>query len=438
MNLFILIVAAVSIGLFGITPATPEAISGPERPQATINSLQAEIDALRTELRQLRAESRHQRSWIDQAEQEEVRDLIEQVLADTSTRQNFQDAGLGVGYDGKNFYLEGQGFRLAISGHIQARHVVNTANRADTEAGFELRRTKVQFAGHVADPKLSYVIRLADSRSSGNAYLEEARIGYKFDQGTELRVGKMKLPFLRQELLSSTRQLAIDRGIGTEYFTLNFAEQIQAIIPLSPSLKTTLAYSDGGNSESTASLSGTVEYALTGRADWLLQGEWSDLKDLRPRKDEQNALALGVAVHAQSAEGSDSHTLAWTADALFKTGRWSGMLAYMGGQDSATDIHVHGLTAETGVAITEKTQPFARYDFILEESANPLQAVTLGVNHYLRGHQAKVTADVVWVFEADTPNTISGLNSAPLNSGLGLTASGDEQVATRVQFQLLF
>ncbi|MEM9752464.1 MAG: porin [Planctomycetota bacterium] len=402
--------------------------------------LQTELNALRAEVVKLR--QRVAPDWMTQARDAEVRAMIESVIADADGRNAFQDSAIGAGYDGANFFLTGEGFRLNLSGQLQFRFVHNsdggTGGFSDNADGFELRRAKLQFKGHLADPKITYIIRLASSRSSANTSLEEAVLAYRFDNGVQVSVGKKKLPFLRQELLSSTRQLAVDRGLSTEYFTLNFAEQIQASVPIGERTRATLAYSDGGTSESSISLSDGVEYAVTGRVDAALLGGFGDGKDLRPLNDEGGAILIGFALHAEEAEATGGETIAWTFDALGKSGPVTGMVAYMGGREEGTDIAVHGLTAEVGCAVTHKVQPFARYDGLWEEGEGNLQAVTMGGNVYLGGHAAKFTADMVWVFAGDEIAPIAGLNNAPTNSGIGLVSGQSEQLAIRAQFQLLF
>ena len=426
----------VAVGLATLAMLAPPARSADE----DLAVLRAELNTLRREVAELRHQT--QSTWMDAARDAELRDLVAQVIADADGRHAFQSAGLGAGYDGKNFYLEGEGFRMNLSGQIQFRYVHNSdggaSGNADDADGFELRRAKVQFSGYLGDPKIDYVLRIAHSRSSGAASLEEAAVGYLFDNGIKLKAGKMKLPFLRQELLSSTRQLAVDRGLSTEYFTMNFAEQVQAFVPVSDRLSATLAYSDGGNTESSAALADTVKYAFTGRVDAALVGDVADGSDLRPRKDEGHALLLGLALHAEEDEATDAETLAWTFDALGKAGPLTGMAAYMGGRDDGSDVQTHGLLAEAGYAVTQAWQPFVRYDGLWQESAGDIQALTAGTNYYLAGHSAKFTADVVWLFAGDALAPIDGLNSAPTNSGIGLVTGQQEQIALRAQFQLLF
>lgn len=428
-RLMALVTGSLACGLVGSALANDE-----------IAQLRQELASMRAELAEVKAQ--RGASWMDQAREAELRAMVEEIVADASTRTAFREGGLGAGHDGKNFFLEGEGFRMNLSGQIQFRSVHNSDGGASGNAGdadgFELRRTKVQFNGHLGDPKIDYLIRIAHSRSSGDTSLEEAAVGYLFDNGIKLKAGKMKLPFLRQELLSSTRQLAVDRGLSTEYFTMNFAEQVQAFVPISDRLSATLAYSDGGNTESSAALADTVKYAFTGRVDAALVGDVADGSDLRPRKDEGHALLLGLALHAQEDEVTDAETLAWTVDALGKAGPLTGMAAYMGGRDDGSDVQTHGLLAEAGYAVTQAWQPFVRYDGLWQESAGEMQALTAGTNYYLAGHGAKFTADVVWLFAGDALAGIAGLNSAPTNSGIGLVTGQQEQVALRAQFQLLF
>lgn len=407
-------------------------------------ALRAEMAQMRAEIATLRAQS--QPSWLDEARAAEVRSIVDQALADAQSRSGLGSAALGAGYDGKHFFLQGDGFRVNIGGQIQFRGVNNfndgrTAESQDLH-GFEIRRAKIQFDGYIADPKLTYVLRIVNSRSNANTSLEEARIGYTFDNGLKVFVGKMKLPFLRQELLSSKRQLAVDRGLSTEFFTLNFAEQVQVQVPVGDNAKFALAYSDGGNTESSSDTAITTEYAFTGRADFKLAGNWKQSKDL-VAFDDDLGLFVGAALHDEKAELSGETTLAWTADALVKRGNASAMLAYMGAQGDLDSRTLHGLLAEAGYSVTRKFQPFVRYEWIDDDTAaDPLQAATAGFNYFLKGHQAKFTTDIVYQFAGDNPTALPGLNGGEFSSGIGLSSAGvsdsDDQIALRAQMQLLF
>ncbi|MEM8783746.1 MAG: porin, partial [Planctomycetota bacterium] len=235
-----------------------------------VAQLREELASMRAELAQVKAQTGA--SWMDEAREAELRAMVEDVIADASTRTAFQDGGLSAGHDGK-FFLEGGGFRMNVSGQIQVRGVLNTSDDRDGDEevldGIEVRRAKVTLDGNIVDPKIGYFVTFSSDDSDGNTFLEDVGISYKYDSGIVVTAGRFKLPFLREELISSKRQIAVDRGVSTEFFTLNRADLVQVEVPLSviseehgDKAKLFLAYSDGGDSFSTEALDDTVDYAF--------------------------------------------------------------------------------------------------------------------------------------------------------------------------------
>ena len=60
-------------------------------------SVQAELDAMRAELRAIRAQRGE--AWLDERRAAEVRALVQDVLADSSTRASFAGDAPMTGYD---------------------------------------------------------------------------------------------------------------------------------------------------------------------------------------------------------------------------------------------------------------------------------------------------------------------------------------------------
>jgi phosphate-selective porin OprO/OprP len=352
--------------------------------------------------------------------------------------------GERAGHDGKTLFLEGNGFRLNLSGQFQHRFVFNTSDARDETNldGFEIRRAKLSFSGHLADPALTYDIVLAHSRGNGNTFLEDAYIGYEFSNGIQFKAGLLKLPFLYEELLSSKRQLAVDRGLSTEFFTLNRSEQIQFGLSPSAALKLQAAVSDGANTNSSGATADVAEYAVTFRAQSRLAGEWGQMKDLFARGDDV-ALFLSGAVHVESQEGEGAdELLAWTVDGIMKRGNLALMGAVMGASADADDRSQFGLLAQAGYTISDRLQPYVRFDQIDDDAAEAVNALTAGLNCYFKTHNAKLSTDVVYLASPENPGAVPGLNGGEFSSGVGLSSAQlngeDPQVALRVQFQLLF
>ena len=144
----------------------------------TLDAMRAEIAALQTEMQQMRSE--RDRSWIDERQKEEVKALIEEVLADAETRGSFQnEAGTLAGWD-RGFYLASADdtFRLDIGGLLQFQYLISSADDPptgdDVERGFVIHRGRLKFSGHVGNPDLNYFIQLESNRSVGDLFLLDA------------------------------------------------------------------------------------------------------------------------------------------------------------------------------------------------------------------------------------------------------------------------
>lgn len=408
--------------------------------------LRAELAALRAEMNQMRHGQDQQQ--LDQRRADEVRDLVREVLEDAGNRRSMLDEGLLAGIDDKGkIFLKSadENFSLNIDGQIQFRYIYNNNSGRAQESidGFQTRRAKVGFNGHIGSPKIGYTLVIAHDRANGDLIWEEVALNYKLTDDLTLTAGSgIKLPFLREELMSSKRLLAVDRGLSTEFFTLNRAEQIQLQFN-QDRYRLTGALSDGANESYNNPDRG--DFALTGRAEFLAIGEnWRQNRDMMAW-DAETHLFIGAAAHYET---GSTDTLAYTVDALFKSGNVAVLGAVMGAalENSTTgnDTDPFGVLLQAGLNVTKELQPFVRWDYVDDDTANePLQAVTLGANYYLKGHSAKFTLDAVWIYAGDNPSINgSSLAGGQMSSGLGLSSSGhsdsDDQIAVRAQFQLLF
>ena len=424
-----------ALALAALAAPTPAAAQSTEE----LAELREQVAELRAEVEALRAAA-PDASWARADREEEVRRIADEAIA---------DAGAGprtAGHDGNRFFLAGGDARLEISGLLQVRHVALETQgeaEADDAAGFEVRRARLAFGGHVVDEALTYFVQLDAGRDGGDIFLLDAQLQWELDNGIKLRAGRFKLPFLYEELLSAARLLGVDRSQTHGFFTLGRTEQVQVVVPVADRVRLSASFSDGGNRAATGALNDRSDWALTGRAQGRLLGGWDQLDDL-VAWEQGPTLFLGVAGHAQDLNDNqvnDSNTLtAWTADAVFKAGRFAGLAAYAGAGSGT--FEAHGFNIQAGVNVTEKVQPFARYDWIDNGVVDPLQALTAGVNWYLSGQTARLTTDVVWIFEAPAgfgDAAPSPLNNAAFSSGLGLTTpTGGDEVAIRTQVQLIF
>jgi hypothetical protein len=452
--------AALAVGLASTSfAATP-----------TNDQLRQELQALRAEVAAMRSQAGD--SWLNERRTEEVKALIHDVLSDADTRASLAGDGMTAGHNGHFFLASADGgFLLKVGGQIQFRYIATFENSGSAhpesgnpdetdneDQGFQTRRNKVWFAGHVtAGPKWEYQVVLATDRGDGNVFVEDVIIKTALSDSTKLHFGKAKLPFLREELLSSARQLAADRAAVTEYFTLNRAEQI-GLEYKTDQFKVATALSDGSNSEFSDIGADTVEVSGTVRGEMLLAGEWSQGNDFAAWSGEPFGAQIGAAVHHQVNDGynvtssaAEADYTAWTVDGLVETEGLSVNAAIMGGHtdpddDTVADRDMYGLLVQAGyMVIPDKLQPFVRFEWIDSDPSaagaddGEAYIITGGANYFFKKHNAKATVDLMWIAQLDDDFDTNPFGANPASSGLGFSdGAAEDNLVLRAQFQLLW
>lgn len=451
-----------------------------------LRSLRQEIDQQRQVINQLRGELGDQ--WLNQRRAEEVKALVREVLADADTHASLADNALTAGRDKKGFFIgdaEGN-FRLGISGQVQVRYIANFRDAAgaptspddDAETGFQIRRARFVFDGFVSSPRLTYQLQITANRDTSALELERAFIGYKINDAFTVGGGRFKDNFLREETISDSRQLAVERTLVNQIFSQNYVEGVYATWQPCQEAKLFASITDGQRSgdpggSSTGFQNGGNDFnndasdlALTARADVKLAGDWAQANDFNSWSGEPLAVFLGGGAHYEIAESGDSQVsgtttatgaydsfLSWTVDGSIEYLGANFYAAYVGQfLDAAVgnargDQTSHAFLAQAGyMIIPDKLEPFVRYEWISIDNAvavNDVNIFTAGLNYYLNKHAAKVTMDVVWVMQPLSSGNTQGFSGSTGTglTGLGLlgdAASAEDQVSLRVQFQLLF
>ena len=399
-----------------------------------------DLDALRAQMQAMQAE-------LDSLKQGSLDAARAEAMADAKQRVNFDDAPLVSGHDGKNFVITDPAgdFKMIVYGQLQFRYVFNQNNDEDA-SGAELRRTKIGVKGTLDQgERFGYKAVLAYGNSDGVADIEDAIISYKFSDTLKGTIGQQKLPFARQELISSTKQLGAERSVATEYFTLDRSQGLWLDYTASDQLGFAFAATDGADNGFPGSGSDLSfdsagdddsDLALTARVDYAVIGKGNAGTDVVAWEGGDDVLLVGAAGHINFAQETDDF-YALTADVLYKTGRISALGAVYGlftdDDDSSFD---YGLALEAGYNLDDKWQPFARFDYVdIDGADDEVVSVGGGVNYYIKKHSAKFTADATYV--SDRPATGGRTPNTP-GGGIGLTGDASDQVVLRAQFQLLF
>ena len=492
--------------------------------------LRAANEALAAKVERLE-ESAHGAEWLTESRANEIRSIVTDVLADAGTRDNLQSSGATAGWnkDQGGFFIASPSgdFKLNIKGQIQFRWAldhrsnagITTSNQPGSGSvavpkenvwGFENRRTKLAFTGFVVDPSWTYEIQPIFNRSPGTVTsgdqsfsssnivggVENVWIQKDFGNGINVRAGQFKSPFLREELVSSSSQLAVERSLVSEMFSTKFSQGVQFEYGgrAGDPMRAQLFYGDGlranavnvptNTATSWANPAGgfaggyttpfnanLTNWSFAGRVELLGAGNWKQFRDLSSFRGEEFGWLIGLGGMGQSlrptTEGSVSDrttksmwgatvdlTMDFGGANLFLYGvyRRVNLTGEVDTRDGASDgMDQWGGVVQGGMFISNEVELFARYEmgntdtdkFRTVEDGVELELdsiVTLGFNYYIGGNKdVKLTSDFGYAFDPVGDFATSGADW--LQDFSGSTDGGftnDGQWVVRTQLQLLF
>lgn len=445
-----------------------------------IESLRTEVAELQATVESLKAANDPDR-WLTEQRADEIRGLVADVLADADTRASLLQGGSTAGWD-KNFYLSSAdgNWLLKIRGQLDFRWVWSQQRDApdgeDAEYGFEVRRAKIKFGGHVVDPTWQYALNLAadhdDSSEAGDLDLQDAFIRKDFENGNILQIGQFKTEFLVEENTSSTRQLAAERSLVNEFFNQDRSHAVMWMYT-GDRFRFSASYGDGFDSKNTFALfvpsaeaMGVPPYqmasnAVTGRVDWLAAGDWTQFEQFTSPRGAACGAKVGGAIHwerdkynsfgsALAPSEFKSEFLTWTVDGMLQGDGWNAFAYVVGRNFSSDDPAVMsqdqlGFVVQGGYRLTDEWEVFGRYEWADGDVMSPavpgptavgddLSIITMGFNYYIKSQTLKWTTDV-----GVGLNPVASEFANPKGTGWRADAPGrDGQVVVRSQFQLLF
>lgn len=423
-------------------------------PPPTIEQLQQQMAEMQSEMVDLR--HRLGDDWLTERRSEEIRSLVQDVLADAESRTSLLQSGIMSGYN-SGFFISGAdgNFSLKMNGQVQVRYVYNQRDMPpgdgdENRAGFEVRRSKLKFKGHVVDPRWTWKIDGAFNRDLAQLEIEDGWIDYNFENGWSVKLGQFKAPFAREELVSSSKQLAVERSLVNEVFTGNRTQGIMLTYK-NDDFRISGSIDDGfdngdfaggaGNLDLDAANRGwqteDVEGSFSIRGEYLIAGEWKQFKDFTSKRGSETGMMAGFALHYQknefgTASGPEEEILAITGDFSWEGDGFnlfiSGSYVDLDVQDrSVTGIIVHG-----GYYLTDDAEIFGRWEYLdYDEAAlDEPMIITIGVNRYFNP-KVKGTLDFGFASES-----IVGVSSS--TGWEDDTAGQDGQFVVRAQLQLLF
>jgi hypothetical protein len=348
-----------------------------------------------------------------------------------------------------------------------------------TTDGFEVHNLMLGVSGHVVNPGLKYSISLNTNSNGGGVVLQDAVASYQCSPTCPyiVRAGQFIDPVWHESNVNDGYLLLVDRSLAGVYvggntglnntssYTQGVGVQYQRNC-----LRAEAYITDGQNSANTpfydVPANGFLppqNFGISARAEYKIRGDdaaWDGYKSLSSLNTQTDFLIAGAGF--EWTEASNYDNLYFTIDAQYTTrSGWTAFAAaYSNYADWSNNNFVQspqeqaiagsfpnwGLLFQLGYLVTPRVEVFGRYDVAILDSnyANILafgtknpggnahatdnnNEFTLGVNYYLYGYHAKVSADLGFLPNGSTID-------AP---GLGILANQNHtEWVGRVQFQL--
>jgi hypothetical protein len=429
----------------------------------------AQISELKAEIAALKAQQGEQ--WLTEQRADAIRGVVQDVLADSSTRSSFQQAGATAGYNNGFFLSSADGnYTLKINALEQVRFVWNNTyqNKADgpsgndaNQWGFENRRTQAFFSGNVVDPSWKYLVGMAyDSQTdpyynngAANTFqLYYANITKSFGNGFSVTVGQQNVPWTVESQLFNAGSTQMGDYSIFEY-VFGAGQQVGALA----SYEQDMWRVKGGwfNAVQTAAVGASApinswssadnqSIALAGRAEFKVAGTWEQFTKESSFKGEEFGLLVGGGVIWQNGRAQNTaatynaNPIGLTADARANFGGFNliGQFVWQDGYPGAGTDNVYGLNIQGGAFLSDDLEVFGAWCYAdtLTTAENYLQ---IGTNWYFAKNNMKATIMGIIPMNGETANDPQ-LRGFEGGVGLSTGPNADNNFTLVAQLQLMF
>ncbi|RLS46510.1 MAG: hypothetical protein DWH86_02705 [Planctomycetota bacterium] len=434
----------------------------------TRSDLDSELAVMRADLAGIRRAQGE--AWLTDQRAAEVRALVSDVLADSSTRTQCAESGstLMSGYAAdRGFYLgttDGE-HTARIFGFMQVRFVWNQgydASERDPSSnsvwGAEVRRAQLFATGNLAGPSLTWLIGVAFGATQDPVDFQSVRvdpasvddpapaISYlnvtkHFGSGWYAQVGNIFTPFTYESHLFCTAETQMGECSMLEWlFTAGFTTGVSLGYD-GDAIHWQCCYGDQiGTAPSPWNSTSNQTLAFASRVNWKLCGNWEQYAYESSFRGQEFGAFLGAGVRWQNGRADNpaatdgTNPLGFTGDATFMFGG-ANILVQGVWVDQWASRHeaAWGGLLQGGFFLADSLEAFGNWNIASTDGTQ--QCATVGMNWYADKRALKVTALVIAPVDGGQP----ALTSAVLPpQGLGGGSNPNNNMSLSLQIQAAF
>jgi len=407
--------------------------------RATIETLRETIEALRTqtEADQLAKQGPQE---IPAVETDVPADV--EVQASSTLRQGRYSLFPEMANESQFVLRSEDGdFSLGIDGTLIGRYEVNRrrddgSGSSDTDQGFEMTGTRINFKGELYDD-FGYWVRF-NADSFGDPVIDAALGYYQFNEDTTLVVGQFPSTLNREQGIPADR-LQVAESSPTNYTFDPFGYKGVMLGYHTPRMVFRGVINDGYRSANNAFFDEpSAKWAFAGQVSGMAVGDendWERFNNFTSRPGSDFAWLLNGAFHVQegdshgsSGTGSDDLFLAMVESSMEGDG-WnfyaSGYYRYTDPRSDEMSVDDFGFVFLGGTWIAKHFEAYSRFDMTIPDSdrlteGDEFKTLTAGLNFYPHPHtdNIKLNFEGLYMFDAEAdsivkPNVFSSVRASP-------------------------
>lgn len=299
--------------------------------------------------------------WLTEERAAEVRAMVNDILADSSTRTSLQGSGATAGWDDGFFLASADNrFRIEVGGLIQSRFMLSAQQAqyvgpseiapgtrvnwdpVPTRYGFDLQNVELWAQGHVISPDIQYMVKgifgqnqdvgvqvgqnqsgtqlntpkpsFISGSGSGGLQLLDAWVRVNLTDEWSVRTGQFRAPFGREFLVLEQYQMAVDRSLVSLHYGMGYTQGVE-LEWITNEARWRFSINDGGtdNIVGPAQVVGSqplnspwdameANWGITTRFDWKGEGGWSQFDQFTSPDGTEPGWLWGIAFNAQQTD----------------------------------------------------------------------------------------------------------------------------------------